>query len=214
MCYQRAAILLLVVSAAGACRTAPAASVPPIVQPGAPGEPPRAISAAEASDLAGIRHTEADVRFMQGMIAHHAQALDMAALVPDRTSNEQIRLLARRIELSQADEIALMRRWLQARGENASDAHAHHGHGPAGPGMLTAEEMRRLAEARGLPFDRLFLELMIKHHDGALLMVEDLLASPGAAQEPGLYAFVSDLEGDQRMEISRMRRLLAEDERR
>jgi uncharacterized protein (DUF305 family) len=102
----------------------------------------------------------------------------------------------------------MMREWLSTRGEQAPGAHAHHG--AAMPGMLTAEEMARLGGAAGAEFDRLFLELMIKHHTGALRMVDDLLAAPGAAQDAELSAFASDVDADQRAEIARLAMLLKE----
>ena len=184
---------------------------PALVQPGAPGEATRAISAERAADTSGIQATPTDVRFMQGMIAHHAQALEMTALLASRTNREEMRLLARRIELSQADEIGMMQRWLKTRGATVPDVHAHHDHGGAlMPGMLTAEEMSRLEAASGRAFDRLFLESMIKHHDGALTMVNDLFATRGAGQEPEIYAFASDVDADQRIEIDRMSAMLLE----
>jgi uncharacterized protein (DUF305 family) len=157
---------------------------------------------------------QADVAFMQAMIAHHAQALEMTALVPARSGRDDMRLLARRIEASQADEIAWMERWLQIRGEAVTGAgHGAHGHGTAtdskhAPGMLSAEEIARLAAASGSAFDRLFVESMIRHHEGALAMVEALFEVPGAGREPELFQFASHVDADQRMEIARMRRLL------
>ena len=184
---------------------------PVLVQPGAPGEATRVITATEAADTSRIQPTATDVRFMQGMIGHHAQALEMTALMPSRTNREDMRLLARRIELSQADEIAMMQCWLRARGHSVPDAHAHHDHGAAlMPGMLTPDEMRRLEAATGKEFDRLFLESMIRHHDGALTMVNDLFSTAGAGQEPELFAFASDVDADQRIEIDRMSALLLE----
>jgi uncharacterized protein (DUF305 family) len=183
---------------------------PPIVQPGAPGEPSRLISAEEASNLAGIQYTEADVKFMQGMISHHAQALEMTALLATRSNSDVMHALAKRIELSQEDEIKMMQEWLRARGQAVTAVDAHHAHGAKlMPGMLTAEEMSRLEQARGFEFDRLFLELMIKHHKGALTMVEDLLAERGTAQDSQLFAFTSDITADQSMEIDRMAAMLA-----
>jgi uncharacterized protein (DUF305 family) len=180
-----------------------------IVQPGRPGEASRVISAGEASDLSGVAYTASDVRFMQGMIGHHAQALEMAALLPSRTTREDMRMLARRIEASQADEITMMEDWLRRRGQRLPDAHAHHAPGATlMPGMLTAEEMRSLADASGDRFDRLFLELMIKHHEGALTMVKELFAGPGAGQESEMFAFASEVDADQRMEIDRMTAML------
>ena len=183
----------------------------PIVHPGAPGEPSRTITATKAVDLSGVRHTPADVRFMQEMIGHHAQALEMTELVTARTRRDEMRLLARRIELSQADEITLMRHWLQVRGEQVPNEHAHHAPGATlMPGMLSPDEMDRLAAVTGVEFDRLFLEGMIKHHDGALTMVGDLFANPGAGQEPEMFAFASDVDADQRIEIDRMSAMLSE----
>ncbi len=188
-----------------------AQSQPPIVKPGAPGETSRLISANEASDLAGIQYAEADVRFMQGMISHHAQALEMTALLATRTERDVMRQLAKRIDLSQQDEIRLMQEWLRARGQKETGVDAHHAQGAhLMPGMLTPEEMSRLEQARGIEFDRLFLELMIKHHAGALTMVEDLLSQEGAAQDSQLFAFTSDVTSDQTMEIDRMDAMLAE----
>ena len=187
------------------------AAQPPIVQPGAPGEPSRAISAVEASDLAGIRFSEADVKFMQGMLAHHAQALEMTALAAARSGRDAMRRLAQRIELSQEDEIAMMQEWLRARKQAVTEVDAHHAPGwQPMPGMLTGEEMDRLAAAQAAAFDRLFLELMIKHHQGALTMVENLLDQRGAAQDSQLFAFTSDITSDQSMEIDRMDAMLAE----
>ncbi|MGH9322125.1 MAG: DUF305 domain-containing protein, partial [Vicinamibacteria bacterium] len=184
---------------------------PPIVKPGAPGEASRLISSEEASDLAGIQYTEADVRFMQGMISHHAQALEMTELLASRSERDVMRKLAERIEISQEDEIRMMQEWLRTRGQAVTEVDAHHAHGAhLMPGMLTTEEMSRLGEARGAEFDRLFLELMIKHHRGALTMVEELLAQQGAAQDSQLFGFTSDITADQSMEIDRMDVMLAE----
>ena len=189
---------------------ASAPAQPPIVQPGAPGEPSRTISAAEASDLAGIRFSEADVRFMQGMISHHAQALEMTALLDANTASDAMRATARRIELSQEDEIEMMQDWLRERGEDVTAVDAHHAEGfQPMPGMLTAAEMASLAEAEGTAFDRLFLELMIKHHRGAVTMVENLLRQRGAAQDSVLFGFTSDVVADQTAEINRMDAMMA-----
>lgn len=204
-------ICLLLIGGGTACRTTGGAPGPPILQPGAPGEAPRVISAADAVDLSGVRHTAADVRFMQNMIGHHAQALEMVALLQSRTNREDMRLLARRIALSQEDEIMLMQRWLQMRGQQVPDAHAHHAAGATlMPGMLTAEEMGRLAAATGKEFDRLFLEFMVKHHEGALVMVGELFSNPGAAQESDIFSFATDIDADQRIEIARMGAMLRE----
>jgi uncharacterized protein (DUF305 family) len=203
-------ILLLVATLLASCRTA-GEDRPVLVQPGAPGAETRTITATEAVDISRIGPTETDVRFMQGMISHHAQALEMTTLLPSRTGREDMRLLARRIELSQADEIAMMQRWLRARGRSVPDPHAHHDHaGALMPGMLSPEDMRRLEAAQGQEFDRLFLEFMIRHHDGALTMVNDLFSTAGAGQEPEIFAFASDVDADQRIEIDRMSALLLE----
>ena len=191
--------------------TAESQTEPPIVQPGAPGEPSRQISAEEASDLAGILFTEADVKFMQGMISHHAQALEMTELLASRSEREVMHTLAKRIELSQEDEIKMMQEWLRSHDQEVTAVDAHHAHGAVlMPGMLTAEEMSRLEQARAIEFDRLFLELMIMHHQGALVMVENLLSQPGAAQESAIFGFPSDITADQSMEIDRMGGMLAE----
>jgi uncharacterized protein (DUF305 family) len=157
---------------------------------------------------AGARWSEADVRFLQGMIPHHAQALEMTALAESRAARADVRLVAQRITVSQQDEIAQMQRWLRARGQAIPDAHAHHTSHAAMPGMLTPQEMERLAAATGAEFDRLFLEGMIRHHEGALAMVAELFATQGAAQESELYAIASEVDADQRMEIARMRAML------
>lgn len=205
-------VAVLAVAQAGcatAGRATAAPQTPSIVQPGAPGQPTRAITVDQATAVARVQHTPADVRFVHDMLAHHAQALEMTALRADRSSSEDLRLMALRIELSQQDEIRMMQDWLTRRGEPLPDPHAHH-HGTAMPGMLTAEEMARLADARGGEFDRLFLELMIKHHQGALVMVDALFATAGAGQESELFAFASDIVDDQRIEIDRMAAMLKE----
>ena len=159
------------------------------------------------------RYTPADLRFMQGMIAHHAQAVVMARWAATHGARPDVRTLAGRIEVAQGDEIALLMRWLRARGESAPDTAAGHvlmgHHGAHGPGMLSPEELARLDRARGPEFDRLFLAFMIRHHEGAVAMVRELFASPGAGQEPNVFRFASDVEVDQTTEIERMRSMLA-----
>ena len=173
-------------------------------------------AATAASGTVRVRngYTAADVKFMQGMIGHHRQALTMAALVPTRTTRRDFGLMAERITLSQESEIAQMQRWLQHRHEAlpAEDAHVHAvmGHGEMMPGMLTAAELSQLESARGVEFERLFLQLMIKHHEGALHMVKQLYATPGSGQEPELFILASDVDADQTAEIRRMRALLAQ----
>lgn len=149
----------------------------------------------------------AEVAFVRGMIAHHAQAVVMTAMVPSRTTTRDVRLLAERIDVSQQDEIAQLRRWLQARGlAGDDDAPAHH-HRDLMPGMLAPREVAALEAASGPAFDRLFLQGMIRHHEGALVMVADLFAR-GGSQDPELFQFASDVDTDQRMEIRRMAALL------
>jgi uncharacterized protein (DUF305 family) len=184
-----------------------AASQARTVQPGAPGEASTVVSAQPASVL---KHTAADTAFMRGMIGHHAQALEMVDLLKTRTSNQDMKLLGLRIEVSQKDEIKMMQTWLRSHGESVPDEHAMHMHdAKLMPGMLMPDQMAQLAASKGAEFDRLFLELMIQHHEGALTMVKNLLASPGGAQESNIFAFASDVEADQSAEITRMRRMRA-----
>jgi uncharacterized protein (DUF305 family) len=184
---------------------------PPVLQPGAPGQPTRTITTRQATDLRAVQATPADVEFMQGMIGHHQQAIDMAELLPTRTNDEAMRKLGQRIEISQVDEIHMMQRWLTARRQSLPDEHAMHMHGATlMPGMLTPAEMEQLAAANGRAFDRLFLEGMIKHHGGALTMVTELFSHAGAGQEPEIFTFVSDVDADQRAEIARMSAMLEE----
>ena len=147
---------------------------------------------------------------MQDMIGHHSQALVMAAMVPANTRNNSLRLLAEKVDVSQRDEIATIRRWLDVRGLPDSSGHQHDA-GPGGeamPGMLTPAELDQLRAARDAAFDRLFLTFMIRHHEGALVMVSRLFASPGSAQDPELAGFANDVNADQQAEIRRMRQLL------
>lgn len=209
----RLAVMVLTVAAAS-CGSATTRTQPPIVQPGAPGESSRVISPARAVDLSQVGHTAADVQFMQGMISHHAQAVEMVELLSTRTQSEAMRKLGQRIQVSQTDEIKMMQRWLATRGETAPGPHAQHMMGATlMPGMLTPAEMDRLAQAKGPEFDRLFLEGMIKHHEGALTMVKDLFGTRGAGQDSEIFAFASDVDADQRMEIDRMNIMLKEFEK-
>jgi len=191
---------------------------PPIFQPGAPGSASRVVTQAEAVALSRAGHTAEDVAFMQHMLVHHGQAVEMVALVQDRTANDTIRMLGRRISLSQEAEMELMHDWLAVRGEPAAmpghDSHAGHtGHDMGDtavmPGMLTPNQMQALAAARGSEFDRLFLEGMIQHHQGALDMVEDLLAHPDAAEDTLLSEFTGSVVADQSAEILRMQSILS-----
>lgn len=186
---------------------------PRVVQPGAPGESSRAFSLEELDNVSGVAYTEADVRFMQGMIPHHKQALQMTALVHKHATTNAVRQMALRMEISQRDEIKLMETWLTERDQPVEMPMGGMHHGSVNglhmmPGMLTAEQMQALTNARGIEFDRLFLEGMIQHHQGAIDMVETLLNSSGAAQESTIFKFAEDVDADQQMEIDRMRALL------
>lgn len=189
----------------------------PIVQPGAPGKPGTSVSAAAAAKLSVRKPVAADVEFMQGMIHHHAQAVEMVDLLRTRGLRKDLLAFGERITISQSDEILFMKQWLTERGKPVAPAHDHahhHGHEGAGmpmmPGMLTAEQMAALAKAKGSEFDQLFLTGMIQHHIGALVMVEDLFDTPGAGQEPALYDFAVDIDNTQRAEIGIMRGMLKE----
>ncbi len=182
----------------------------PIIQPGAPGEPARELSAAEAIEIANTGFSPDDSRFMQDMIPHHHQAVEMAALVADRTNRPELIDVAGRIDASQGDEIEFMQQWLRERGEKVPDPTAHEAmhtdHEMAG--MATPEQMAELAASDGTAFDRLFLKLMIAHHEGAVKMVDELLEQPGSAYDPVLFEFTSDVTNDQEAEIERMNALL------
>jgi uncharacterized protein (DUF305 family) len=182
----------------------------PIIQPGAPGEPVQELSADEAIEIANTSHSPDDTRFMQDMIPHHHQALEMAALVADRTNRPELIDAAGRIDASQGDEIEFMQQWLRDRGERVPDPTAHGemhtSHSMAG--MATPEQMAELAAAGGTDFDRLFLTLMITHHEGAVEMVKELLEQPGAAYDPVLFEFTTDVTNDQTAEIEKMNALL------
>jgi uncharacterized protein (DUF305 family) len=178
------------------------APAPNAVQPGAPGEPSRELSADEAADVKTPKHTAADVDFMQGMIHHHKQALVMTGYVAERSVGRDIPLLSKRLELSQKNEIEFMEKWLKDRGEGVS-----HGH-ELMPGMLTDAELARLEASKGRRFNRLFLRGMIRHHQGALTMAERLYRGDGGV-EPEIDRFVRHVEADQGIEIGRMRGLLA-----
>ncbi|MDH3431390.1 MAG: DUF305 domain-containing protein [Gammaproteobacteria bacterium] len=182
----------------------------PIIQPGAPGEPPREISAEKAVEIADTSYSPSDAQFVQDMIPHHHQAMEMAALVADRTNRPELIDVAGRIDASQGDEIAFMQQWLRERGEHVPDPTEHDAmhtsHAMAG--MATPEQMAALAASEGTAFDRLFLKLMITHHEGAVKMVEELLEQPGSAYDPILFEFTSDINNDQMAEIERMNALL------
>jgi uncharacterized protein (DUF305 family) len=158
----------------------------------------------ELPATAGEGYTAADVRFMQNMIGHHAQALTMAAMAPDNGAGVQLLRLARKIDISQRDEIDFMKRWLAERNQAIPDD----AHDMRMPGMLTPPQLAQLDAARGGEFERLFLSFMIQHHLGALEMVEGLFASPGAAQDSEIFRFITDVDADQRDEIFVMQSML------
>ena len=191
----------------GAMRTSP--------QPDAGGSEAAAIARARA-DSARYPYTEADVRFMSGMIGHHSQAIVMAGWAPSHGASPSVRTLAERIVNAQQDEIATMQQWLRDRrqpvpeaGAGAATAMHGAGHHMLMPGMLTEDQMKQLDEARGPAFDRLFLTSMIQHHRGAVSMVKDLFGSYGAAQDQLVFKFANDVNVDQSTEIARMERMLA-----
>jgi uncharacterized protein (DUF305 family) len=194
---------------------------PVVVQPGAPGQPTRTLPASTRATLPA--RSPADVRFMQGMIMHHAQAVEMTALIESHTVNKNLRSLGARISRSQSDEIEFMKRWLEARGEPISpmmpempgmdmpgmDMSSHTMVMPGlMPGMLTEKQMEALKKAKGKEFDRLFLTGMIQHHTGALIMVKDLFDTAGAGQEAELFNFATDVDSGQRAEIRIMQTML------
>ena len=194
------------------------AKPPVIVQPGAPGEPTRTLPSSTRPTLPPT--SAADVQFMQHMIMHHAQAVEMTALINSHTENKDVRSLGARISRSQADEIKFMQRWLAARGEPIAPPMAHDMHNMPGmdmsqhqmlmPGMLTAKQMDALRNAKGREFDRLFLTGMIQHHNGALIMVKDLFDTAGSGQDAELFNFVTDVDTGQRAEIKIMQTMMGE----
>jgi uncharacterized protein (DUF305 family) len=213
----RAAAALVAMAALGACASAGAPSARSVQQQAAmPQENPAAMAKA-SRDSARYPYTAADIHFMSGMIAHHAQAIKMASLAPTHGAAPSVRTLCDRIINAQTDEIRLMQQWLRDRRQEVPEAN------PAGmtmimngmqhtmlmPGMLSEEQMKQLAEAKGTEFDRLFLTGMIQHHRGAITMVNELLASYGAAQDELVAKFSQDVQVDQGTEIVRMQQILA-----
>ena len=180
-----------------------------ILQPGAPGQPTKVLTTEEAATIADNSYSRDDVRFMQDMIPHHAQAVELVALIEGRSNNEDIIDIGGRITASQDDEIQFMKDWLLARGEDLPSDHAHHTNmSHADMGMATPEQMAELATLEGVAFDEMFLTLMMRHHEGAVDMVDDLLDQPGSAYDPVLYEFVNEINNDQTAEIKRMNALL------
>ncbi len=194
-------------------------SQPVVVQPGAPGQRTQVLPPSTRAKLPPL--SAKDVEFMQGMIMHHAQAVEMTALIDERTTNKDLRLLGARISHSQAEEMKFMERWLRLRGESASmpmpsmrhtpgmemSKHQHH---TLMPGMLSDEQMNALKKAKGKEFDRLFLAGMIQHHEGALTMVEELFNTAGSGQDSELFNFASEVDSGQRAEIRIMKTMLGE----
>jgi uncharacterized protein (DUF305 family) len=214
------ALLCLSTVTAWGQQAKPPASRAPVVQPGAPGQRTKTLPPASATKTPQ-GPSEADVSFMQGMIHHHAQAVEMVDLLRTRGQSKELQALGERMTISQSDEIKYMKQWLEERGMPAAPAHSHMNHAdmkgmdhmsgmPLMPGMLTPEQMEALAKAKGPEFDRLFLTGMIQHHTGALVMVQDLFDTPGAGQDAALFDFATDIDNTQRAEISIMRGMLKE----
>lgn len=190
------------------------ADAPPVVQLGPPGETGTPLTDDEVAELDQPQYTPADVAFVQRMIPHHAQALVMTDLVAERAGSDDLPLMAERMDVSQGDEIALLEEWLEDRGEDVPDASGEPGqHGEDGqlmPGMLTEDDLARLEAASGRDFDELFLLYMIRHHEGALVMVSELLSGGEGGQESGVFQLAQHIDSDQSIEIARMKSLLAE----
>jgi uncharacterized protein (DUF305 family) len=208
-------MLIVCLDAGLVCSALAAQDSPALVQPGAPGEPTRTLPADTHATLPPLG--AADVLFMQGMIMHHSQAVEMTALIESHTENKAVRTLGAKISSSQADEIRMMQRWLAVRGQATSMSMpgmpdmGRDGKPMAPmPGMLTPEQMTALRAARGAEFDRLFLTGMIQHHGGALVMVKDLFDTAGAAQDAEIFEFVTDVDNGQRAEIKIMQKMLEE----
>jgi len=212
-CLLLPAIVVLVTACTGSADTGDA-DAPRVIQPGAPGEPGRELTAEEVEelDIQPPTYTQLDTAFMQGMIIHHDQALEMTSLVPKRSALKDLSLFAERMEISQRDEIALMTSWLTERGEEVPDTEAaqtHLDHGQRMPGMLTNAELAELRAASGHKFDRLFLTFMQRHHEGALLMVSELFDA-GGGEEPEVFRFANHVDADQRIELGRIAVMLSE----
>jgi uncharacterized protein (DUF305 family) len=189
------------------------AQTPVIVQPGAPGQPTKILPANTTAKLPPI--SPQDVEFMQGMIHHHAQAVEMTAMIALRTTNKDVRKIGAKISQSQADEIKFMQRWLIRRGEKTTMTMAamdmksmDHSHEMLMPGMLTDDQMEELRMSKGAKFDELFLKGMIQHHGGALVMVKDLFSAAGAGQDGEIFNFATDVDTGQRGEIKIMQEML------
>jgi len=217
--FLAAGALICFLSLSARAQSDPASPV--VVQPGAPGQPSRILPQSTRAALPA--RSAKDVEFMQGMIMHHAQAVEMTALMESHTANKDLRLLGARISHSQSEEIGFMKRWLEARGQSTSMKMK----GMEGmdmdmpgmkmsskpmlmPGMLTEKQMDALRKAKGAEFDQLFLTGMIQHHGGALTMVKDLFDTSGAGQDADLFNFATDVDSGQRAEIRIMQTMLGE----
>jgi uncharacterized protein (DUF305 family) len=212
-CVLAAATTLASLFPLSVCAQQTPPATPVVVQPGAPGKPTRILPPTVRATLPPA--SPADVQFMQGMIMHHAQAVEMTALLDSHTENKDLWSLGARISRSQSDEIKFMKRWLASRGQPISQAmtqmpHMNMSREPMAlmPGMLTSEQMEALRKARGDEFDHLFLTGMIQHHGGALTMVEDLFDTAGAGQDAELFNFATDVDSGQRAEIRIMQSML------
>jgi len=215
--------LLFATSAAG--QQGKSTETPPLVQPGAPGQKSKTVTVASA----GTPYhgpTDADTSFMQGMIMHHSQAVEMVALLRTRGESKELQALGDRIAISQTDEIKYMKQWLEDRGKPTSMPMKHDMKGMEGmdmkgmdmsmpmmPGMLSPQQMKDLEAARGAAFDHLFLTGMIQHHTGALTMVDELYNTPGAGQDSILFDFATDIDNTQRAEIRIMQAMLAKEKK-
>jgi uncharacterized protein (DUF305 family) len=211
-----AALLFPSAATASDQQAKPTTGSAPIVQPGAPGQSSKTLSAATAT-IAPRAPAEADVSFMQGMIMHHSQAVEMTELLRNRSQNKKLLALGERISISQTDEIKYMKQWLEDRSKPVSAMDGMKGMDhmdmqsmPLMPGMLTPQQMQALEKATGATFDHLFLTGMIQHHAGALVMVRDLFDTPGAGDDNVLFDFATDIDNTQRAEINIMQNMLNE----
>jgi uncharacterized protein (DUF305 family) len=215
--FISAAFLFLFVTFSSAQQTKPAPDSAPIVQPGAPGQSSKTLTPATVRTPLRTP-TEADISFMQGMVMHHSQAVEMTDLLRTRSQNKDLQALGQRISISQTDEMQYMKQWLEDRGKPTSMSHGSMDHAamnhtdmssmPLMPGMLTPQQMEALSKATGPLFDHLFLTGMIQHHTGALVMVQDLFDTPGAGQDAVLFDFATDVDNTQRAEINIMQGML------
>ena len=219
--FPAALALMFVLSLSASAQQPESKDQPTVVQPGAPGQPSRILPANTRGKLPPI--SAKDVEFMQGMIMHHGQAVEMTALIDSHTTNKDLRLLGSRISHSQSEEIKFMQRWLESRGQPTEmqmkgmdmsgmdmPGMKMSGHQMLMPGMLTTQQMDALKKAKGAEFDRLFLTGMIQHHTGALTMVKELYDTAGAGQDAELFNFTTDVDSGQRAEIRIMQNMLGE----